>query len=1005
MQKVIQSFFQLRPEDRSKVWIMGTVFFLAGVSEMINYTSFMAIFNSRIGTAYLPMMYLAEAILLPLEGWLLSFFSQRIAKPKFMVGLYGFFIAIGLFNGIVLLVYRYAEIQWAGFYVLLFLTSNFVVRQQTLLMWGTAFDLCPTQQAKRVMPVFVLAAIIGGIIAGVASSTLASWIGSELLYLLSAVVLLLGLPNFIRSIKQYLLPLTFGDTSSDASEEKVSSSFYFKQIIRSPFLLTVIGIMTFMPAVYFLMEYQYFTTAQDAFSSESELTAFYGLMVIILFCAAFLLQLFAARLIDWLGASNTIFAIAVIYLGSFMLVGAGIGGELALVAVSFGYSMLYLLLYYFAEPSYQFFFKMLPLQHRDGYRYTAQSIAASAGILLGSGVSMLHSAAGVTLTVQSIIGIALAAALVVLAWGARHLYIRELVHYLEVSSSSVQNFIHEIMESMTNDRVRKVLTGQLSHPNEHVQRFTLELLSRQPDHALSSALWSYAKLNKGELRAFALEAMHPAGWKGITGSLMESLLKDSHEGVRAIAYHRLFASASSEDALQLPHYVQSAHSDSSLLVRVEAWRVMERNEGLYEELRQQLRADREAAVHAIEIIGERKLYDMYFDVMMAMMSEEPVVKLTAVRTIGKIGGGDLVASLMELLVGGDKELRLAIEESLIELREAAMPELIRFIESPNDVIWRTAVTVCAEIGSDQELNDLVVPSCLVRLRTLSASHTAVEAIEAMNRPDWTALAKLRVEEITASVLDTIWRVMIRFGDERSVPQLRAAVESDMEEIRDHGLEILSEGLGHSKLNNALLAYYRRQSDNRQQGSEQQAADSSGEEMSDPWLQALAVKSGAAEGGELLMGNWEYLNALDKMMFLKQVPLFKDISIEELGRIASIAYEKSYQDGEFLIRQGEVSAQLMIIMEGHVELSGKNNDGTEGTIGVVSSKQTIGEAGLFDERPSQVSAQVLFDEAKVLEIAGVEVVKLVRLYPEIGVGLLRAISGRLMTLEHMLLKLG
>ena len=1004
MQKAIQSFFQLRPEDRSKVWIMGTVFFLAGVSEMINYTSFMAIFNSRIGTAYLPMMYLAEALLLPLEGWLLSFFSQRFAKPKFMVGLYGFFIAIGLLNGIVLLVYRFASIQWAGFYVLLFLTSNFVVRQQTLLMWSTAFDLCPTQQAKRVMPVFVLAAIIGGIIAGITSSALASWLGPELLYCLASILLLLGLPNFIRSIKQYLVPLTFGGSDSP-SEEKVSSSFYLKQIIRSPFLLTVIGIMTFMPAVYFLMEYQYFTTAQDAFSSENELTAFYGLMVIILFCAAFLLQLFAARLIDWLGASNTIFAISVIFLGSFMLVGAGIGGELALIAVSFGYSMLYLLLYYFAEPSYQFFFKMLPLQHRDGYRYTAQSIAASAGILLGSGASLLHSAAGLSLSAQSIVGIVLAAALAMLAWGARHLYIRELVRYLQVSSSSIHSFIQEIMESMTNDRVRKALAGQLKHPEEPVQRFTLELLAKQPDHALSSALWSYAKQNEGELRALALVAVHPAGWRGASDEWTRSLLLDSDERVRAIAYHQLFAAAGSEAGQQLGHHVQAAHSDSSLLVRAEAWKVMEQKEALNEELRLQLRADREAAVLALEIIGERKLYDMYFDVMMAMMSEEPVVKLTALRTIGKIGGSDLAVSLMELLVGGDKELRLAIEQSLIDLGEAAMPELVRFIDSPNDVIWRTAVTVSAEIGSNQELDNRVVPSCIARLRSLSASHAAVHAIEAMNNPDWTALARLRVDEITGSVLDTIWRVMVRFGDERSVPQLRAAVESDNEEIRDHGLEILSEGLGHSKLNNALLAFYKRQSEGRAHSAAQQAGDGLEEDMTDPWLQALAVKSGAAEGGELLMGNWEYLSALDKMTFLKQVPLFKDISIEELSRIAGIANEKSYRDGDFLIKQGEASAQLMIIMEGHIELSGKNDDGTEGTIGIVSSKQTIGEAGLFDERPSQVSAQVLFDEAKVLEIAGAEMIKLVRLYPEIGIGLLRAISGRLLTLEHMLLKLG
>src|SRR5690606_33444314 len=123
--------------------------------------------------------------------------------------------------------------------------------------WATAFDLCPTQQAKRLMPIFVLAAIFGGIIAGVLSNLLAPLIGPELLYLLAAGFLLAGLPNFLRSLKQYLIPLTFklGEETEEAGGQ--SSSYYLKKALRSPFLLTVIGIMTLMPAVYFLMEYQY----------------------------------------------------------------------------------------------------------------------------------------------------------------------------------------------------------------------------------------------------------------------------------------------------------------------------------------------------------------------------------------------------------------------------------------------------------------------------------------------------------------------------------------------------------------------------------------------------------------------------------------------------------------------------------------------------------------------------------------------------------------------------
>lgn len=1005
MAKGLQALFPLRYEDYRKVWIMGSVFLLAGISEMINYTSFMAIFNSRVGTQFLPMMYLIEAVLLPLEGWLLSYFSQRVAKPRFMVSLYTFFIGIGLVNGTVLLIFYYSAIEWLGFYILLFLASNFVIRQQTLLMWSTAFDLCPTQQVKRVMPVFVLAAIVGGIIAGVVSHSFAPLLGPEWLYMLAAILLLLGLPSFQRSIKQYLLPLTLKKTEETESLESVaSSSYYVKESLRSPFLLTVMGIMTLMPAVYFLIEYQYFTSAQAVFPNEAELTAFYGLMVIILFGAALILQLFATKLMDWLGASNTIFAISVIFFVCFLFVSSLVNSDLALVVVSIGYSLIYLLLYYFAEPSYQFFFKMLPISHRDGFRFTVQGIAASAGILLGSALSMLHSELGVSLTGQALLGSAAAACLLLLAWISRHLYMKELVRHLQVHTDTAKNYMSEFLESMNNERMKRALIKQLDHPNEAVQRFTLDLLTRHPNPEASTRLWQYAAEHTGDRRALGISAIHLDGWRGLSEQQQEALLLDEDERVRVIAYRHLLAVHDQSDSMKRQRLIERARMDVSMHVRAESWKVMEDSALLQKDLRQLIAQGKDAAVLACELIGLRKLRSMDGDVMTCLLSLTPTVKLTAVRTIGKIGDSQVAASLMEMLVGADKELRLAIEAACLDVGSTMMPELTRFISSPNDEIWRSAVKVANAIGTDEEIRDLVVPSCVQKLRALSASNAVVKRIEATGKTEWTRLAKARVEEITVGLLDTIWEVMVRFGDERAIPRLRQAVEDPDEEIRDHGLEILSEGIGDQKLNTALLAFYRQSFEQGTRQTEEQL-DADQVEVTDPWLQAIALKAGTTEGEALWMNNWEYLSALDKIVFLKQVPLFQEISIEELGRIASIAQEKTYGDGDPLILQGEVSTSLIVIIEGQVEVSGSNDNGTEGTIGILGAKQTIGEAGLFDQRPSLVSAHVLFQEARVLEIESKEAARLVRLYPDIGVGLLRSISQRLRTVEHMLLKLG
>jgi len=1012
----MQQLFNLRYEDRRKVLLMGTVFFLAGVSEMLNYTSFMAIFNSRAGTQYLPIMYLIEAFILPLEGWLLSWASQRMPKTRFMIALYVLFISLIVLNGGMLAFFQLSGIHLFGFYVQLFLVSNFVIRQQTLLMWSTAFDLCPTQQAKRLMPLFVLAAILGGIAAGIISNMFAPLTGPLPLYLLSAALLAAGLPNFLKSLRQYLVPLVLRQEEEEERKPQQAKFSYLKGTLRSPFLLAVIGIMTLMPAVYFLMEYQYFTAAQARFENEADLTSFYGLMVIILFCTALLLQLFAAKLIERLGSSHTITAISAVFLGCFALAFAFVGGPQALAAVSVGYCLTYLLLYYFAEPSYQFYFKMLPLQHRDGYRFTAQGIASSLGILSGSGLSMLHSELGISLTSQAAAGMIASAALLVLTWITRHLYIRELVRNLQIGADTIRNMLTDFLESMKHDRVRQALLEKLKLPDESTQKITVELFAKNPHPAVTDPLLRFAGRVRGGLRVEALRAIHPSGWKQLAAGAVEALAADGDERVRAVVLRRQLEAL--EDEGEKRRWILRALEDPSDIVQIEALRVMEPGGELEDRLRRQLAGGGEAAILACEVIGERRLEGMLYDVMACLLDPVPAVKIAAVRTIGRIGDAEAATSLVDLIIGADLELRTAVEQALVEIGEKGMDVWRRFLDSPRSDIWRAVVLALNRSGSDRALHELVVPSCIRKLEELDANLEHVRRICAAGQKDWAELARMRSEELSRYILDVVWTVMERFGDERSIPRLRKALEAPDEEVRDHGLEILSEGLGNARLSAALLNHYRKRfaaftaaPDGRAEREASAASErvegeaGSAPSASDPWLQALAVKAGLAKGESALVSNWEYLSALDKIVFLKQVSLFREISLEELGRVASIAVEKVYGESEYLIRQGERQRSLFVIVEGHIEVSGRKEDGQEGTIGVFGPKQSIGEAGLFDDRPSPVSAQVLFDQARVLEIAGEEAARLIRLYPDIGIGLLRSISSRLRSMENLMLRLG
>ncbi|MFD2114143.1 cyclic nucleotide-binding domain-containing protein [Paenibacillus yanchengensis] len=1022
MQGVLSNLFHVKYEDKNKLLLLSTVFFLAGISEMVNYTSFMALFNSRIGTQYLPQMYVIEAILMPLEGWLLSILVQKVEKGRFMRSLYLFFIAIGLLNSMLLVTFQAVNVFSVAYYIVLFLTSNFVIRQQTWLMWNTAFDLCTTQQAKRLMPLFVLAAIAGGIVAGIITNTLANVIGPELLYVAAMLLLLAGYPFFNRALRLYLRTALIEQQDVNDDEPKQTSSYYLKRTLRSPYLLIVVAIMTLLPAIYFVMEYQYFTVAQAAFSDEKQLTSFYGLMVIVLFSTAFVLQLFTGKLMELLGATNTILAISITFLVGTMLVMLFIHSSYALLIVSAGYSLLYLLLYYFAEPGYQFFFKVLSEEERDGYRYITQSVAASLGILFGSGLSMLHSFGLLSAAGQIAVSALCAILLVASAWYARRLYIKQLVARMRKGTRSIADFAATIAASIDQEQIRATVERLLEHADATVRHFALDVLAMRQHPAWSVILWQYAQRYSGKEKVKALTAISSSFWKKrYTTHLseLEQLLADDREQVRLFMYRQLLAiTKAAHDERQL-YYLQQALSDSSLFVRAEALLYVDEEEFLKKELEDMLRSEEtEIVVLACELVVKRQVTSLLEQVLYCTLSSKPVIKYEAIRTLGHLGDYTIVTSLLEMALDGDKEQQQAIVTALVTLGKSILPQLLPLLTITQLKQWQVVVMVVTELDSDRIYKEQIVAASLDHFQQLSSYVQVIEQLFALASAEssvWLELANMRLAEITQIVEHVIWQVYGYLEEEETSQPLRAALLSGQEDRVDDGLEILAEGYAHPKLSQAMFQYYKAnrkiersskvQAESIVTSKSSLAISSMIATISDGWLQAIVLKGSGAEGGERVAEHWEYWNRLEQIALLKQVDLFTHLALEELSLLTNIVQEKEVEEGEWLLQFDQSSQPLTIIVEGHVELIGISQEGVKGTLGIVGAMQTVGEAVLFTGEPSGMAAEVILGKAKVLQIESEPFIRLVRLYPAMAVGLLHSLSNRMRTLEKMLVSMG
>lgn len=104
-----------------------------------------------------------------------------------------------------------------------------------------------------------------------------------------------------------------------------------------------------------------------------------------------------------------------------------------------------------------------------------------------------------------------------------------------------------------------------------------------------------------------------------------------------------------------------------------------------------------------------------------------------------------------------------------------------------------------------------------------------------------------------------------------------------------------------------------------------------------------------------------LNIIEKVIALEAVDLLKNLSAEQLSRIASIAKEMRYPPGKFILGPDNAVLALYVILEGSVSIA---RDGVE--LHLARENEVLGAWALFDTEPMSVTAKTI-EDTRVLSI--------------------------------------
>ncbi len=133
-----------------------------------------------------------------------------------------------------------------------------------------------------------------------------------------------------------------------------------------------------------------------------------------------------------------------------------------------------------------------------------------------------------------------------------------------------------------------------------------------------------------------------------------------------------------------------------------------------------------------------------------------------------------------------------------------------------------------------------------------------------------------------------------------------------------------------------------------------------------------------------------------MLQLRRVPLFQQLSPEDLQRIASVATERWFDEGAALVREGEAGDELFVIVEGRVRVVHRAEDGSERTLRTYGDGDHIGELAVLRAQPRVATVIADGGSVRTLVIGGEGLTAILRERPDAAMAMLATLAERLST---------
>jgi HEAT repeat protein/ATP/ADP translocase len=1005
----VSSLFQIRSGEGRLVGLVAALFALLEVGRNIGANAADGLFFVRFGAEYLPYMTIALGALSFIITLSYTVGLGRFNKGLFFVGILGAF-------GAVLLVERIALLfDWAFLYPILWLTINIASVVLGTLEWNIAAEVCDARQAKRLFSLFTSAAILGGVVGNLITGVLAKSLGTENLLVLDALLLFVGLACSRAIARDFFKPaVKRAEGTSWLDELRVGYDF-----VRGSRLMLLIAISSILFSIlYFSVYIPYSKIVAVSFPNEADLAGFLGLVSSAITLLTLVVSLFVAnRLYARVGIVNAVLLLPTTYLVGFILLALN-GTLAAAVAVRLAQMVI---MSGIAGSAWNAFFNVVPPEKRSQVQSFDGGVTSQIGTAL-SGVLPLVAAQFLSTTQIYLAGVLAALITGYLIWQMRHEYGVALVDALRGGFLDVFTAARRGFQSMSADaHALNALLAELADEQPARRRVSVEILGQLGDRSAIEPLGRMLDDSDREVRRAALEALVQLDAREETASVARRVA-DPAPQVRADAVHALSVLSQGMRSEFL-----TASEDAEPVVRAGAVVALFRA-GQVQRAKTVVDALLELPDPAARVVGLDAIAACRANVPVKFIAgflsdPSPQVRLAATRVLGGLDDPSARDVLVKQLDDENASARIAAATALRD--SGADPDvLVRVLRAGSERAQEAALV--ALHGNGAAARKALIDWALAQIPRAAQFRAWSTCLSHMDGGASRSVILLRdlLCEREWQTEQRILNALALIGSEESIKLIAAGLRARDQQLRAEALEAL-DTLGDRRIAHGLVPLL----EETPGGSAARDPRAVLAELSahpDPWLRAFAVRAltvllahewqaliartradpvdfvrqAAEEAGEAKEGplteTLKTLGTLDRILFLRQVPLFGNLAPEDLEQISQVATERVFSPNDYVCREGEIGDELFVIVEGQVKIT-KGSNGEMRTLRTLQAGEHIGELAILREQPRSASAVADPGNVRALAIRGAALKSILRDRPEVAMAMLGSLAERMSTL--------